>query len=256
MEFRAVARTVFDTYLFATFSSDEECKAAFPLQLFAVTHHKLTLMTKLFNQLGPLVKSQNLAKWSHATVPLFSHRFLKGFNPYVSICVLGVGLAVIAVSPAAEISWGNKKISVASLVIRVAETAIDIASAVSAVALIAFGQPVVGGCTLVFLVVQVAARSGVFTMPKGSQVPWLVSKASFLQTPWSSLSLGSKKFLLNRNYLWVATAVGYGGAVFAEKSKEGQLSALIMGAFKVYLGPRLVDSKFLVDSMFTDKKTK
>ncbi|MBS0615572.1 MAG: hypothetical protein JSR58_03350 [Verrucomicrobia bacterium] len=130
-------------------------------------------MTTLFQRVGPLVQSSVLSSWHHASlsnwklVSVITPKSFTPFLPYQSIFVLSIALVCLYVAKDGkpEFSFFGKNIHIIDVSIQSIEILADTASAAAAVALIVLGQPVIGGCTIAFLIIQVAGRRGFFNQP-------------------------------------------------------------------------------------------
>ncbi len=266
-----ISRAVYELYPFATFSPDNFANwardnkddiehKAITDSIFGVlfiTSPKLTLMTELFHRVGPLVKSPLLATWKHATilawkpVALVCPGRMAWILPYQSVFLFGFFLAVVYLGyhGKPEFPFANRKIYIIDTLIKAVEITSDAASTVSAVALIILGQPITGGCVLVFIVIQIAGRAGIFheplkpkkskTLPLNADTPpWLVRDSKKIQSVWLELPQGYRNLALKQDYFWVVKHVGCIAGVVAAPEKMVALR-ILQGLQTVFVSPYL-----------------
>ena len=265
---KPISHAIYELHHFAGFSDDHENKdlGCSLINVSFITSHRLTMMTQLFNRVGPLVKSPLLTHWKHASVLewrpvafIFRGR-LAWILPYQSIFLFGIFLIAVfqAFKGNPEVTLAGRKIHVIAILIKGVEITTDVASTVSAVALIILGQPITGGCVLVFMVIQVAARSGVFHEPSKTEAistkkkksktslqptinpdtpPWLVRDSKKIQSIWLKIPKGYRELALKKDYFWVVMHVGHIAGIIA--APEAAVLRICKGFGKIYVGPLL-----------------
>lgn len=239
---------IWQTYNFATFSStSSNSNLFFLLNVHAGTSLKLTMMTALFQKAGAMVHVPQLSDWNHATVidwrPL-GYGLPRSFSPYAPyqfIFLFSLFLtAVYMAKDNPKFSFKGKDIYVIDLFIQTTEIAIDLASATSAVALILLGQPGMGCCALVFLIIQVRARTIQNAEPKETPLP-------------APCPERLRFFFSQQDHFWFAQFFGtLGGVISASDRKEGG-SRLINGIFSLSISCSISKNwiKFIADKIMT-----
>ena len=257
-----VSFAIWQSFHFAEYSERDENKdpVVSIVNVNLNTSLKLILMTELFNRVGPLLGNATLTSWNHITVFAGPAGLL---NPHVSIVVLSVSvISIFVISKLGfdvdpEFTLGKTRFHVVNVLITGCELGMDLASSVSAVALIVLGQPITGGCVLVFMVIQIAARSGVFhEQPKTAKgapeqesqkkstskinadtPPWLIRDNKRVQEVWVKIPKGYRHLALKQNYFWVVQHVGHIAGVVG--APERVTIIFFKGILKLYVGPVL-----------------
>ncbi len=274
---KPIAFAAYELHYFACFSPDHENKdiGCSLFNVSFITSHRLTMVTQLFNRVGPLVKSPVLTTWKHASalewrpVAILFRGRLGWLLPYQSIFLFGVFLTAVFIgfkgNPEVTLP-GLGKTHVVAFLIKGVEVGLDVASSVSAVALIILGQPITGGCVLIFMVIQIAGRSGVFHEPLKEQAviplaetpskkikknktppqsvinpdtpPWLIRDSKMAKKVWIKIHKGYRELALKQNYFWVVQHIGHMAGVVA--APEIAAHRIFTGFVRVYGGPILL----------------